>query len=456
MRVGLLPLARPTFDTGLARSKLRGMLETLDHCELETLGSRGLLLDDGAVAGEVERIEPLSPDAWIVLQTTFTDASAAAAVAERAAAPILIWAVREPRSGGRLRLNSLCGLNLASHALGLRRRTFRWIYSDPEDTAPDKIRAMLHSGAEAPETFSAAAVDDDAGREVAESLFGASIGQIGSHPPGFDTCRCDPDALRRIFGIGIQKICLDELFAAARMPDGTGRPEAEPPDLAGLEKLDQHALRLSCRLTPALKSLADARGLDALAVRCWPECFTVYGGAVCGPVSMLADEMLPCACESDVYGAVSQLIMQRVADAPVFLADLVDADFEDDTAVLWHCGQAPLSMRDPESEPLAAVHSNRGLPLLCQFPLKPGKVTIARISKARGEHMMVMASAEMLRRPLAFSGTAGVLRFERHVRETLSDIIDAGLEHHFTVAYGDFRRQLHGVAAALGLPVMEL
>ena len=97
-------------------------------------------------------------------------------------------------------------------------------------------------------------------------------------------------------------------------------------------------------LKGALDGLTKAGFYDAFAIRCWPETFTEYGGAVCGPASMLGEKKIPCACEADVYGAVTQLLLQETAQSPVFLVDLVDMDAADNTGVVWHCGQAPASM----------------------------------------------------------------------------------------------------------------
>ena len=461
MRTGILALARPTFDVGEAERTLAEMIKALERKRIEPLGSCRLLMDSESALREQEMIASMRPDAWAVLQTTFTDASVVAELAKRSQLPIMIWAVPEPRAGGRLRLNSLCGLNLAAHALGLRQRKFTWIHCDPENADPDRLDALLKGQNAYPSSAQASepAVSDSdlaLGRRVAESLHGARIGQIGSPPAGFDTCNCDPAELQGIFGVELVQLSLASLFTAAETLDLGAATGAGAPQLRGLKGLDQKALDRSVRLSPALKQLAASGNFDAFAVRCWPECFTEYGGALCGPVSMLADEMVPCACESDVYGAVSQLIAQRAARMPVFLADLVDADVEDDTAVVWHCGQAPISMRDPQFPAEAVEHSNRLMPLLCQFPLKPGKVTLSRISKAHGKHKLVIAEAEMLRRPLAFSGTAGVLRFSRPVSDVLQDIIEAGLEHHYAVSYGDLRHALRGTAAVLGLKVLEI
>jgi L-fucose isomerase-like protein len=138
------------------------------------------------------------------------------------------------------------------------------------------------------------------------------------------------------------------------------------------------------------------------------------------------------------------------------MADLVDITAANDTAVLWHCGLAPLSMKDPEAEAVATIHTNRRMPLLHQFPIKPGRITLARLSRARNEVKLMIAGAEVLRAPMAFTGCSGTVRFDRPAAEVCRTIMDEGLEHHFALAYGDHRPALRAVAARWGLPVLEL
>ena len=40
----------------------------------------------------------------------------------------------------------------------------------------------------------------------------------------------------------------------------------------------------------------------------------------------MGEQKIPCACEADVYGALTQMILQEAAGAPVILTDLVDID----------------------------------------------------------------------------------------------------------------------------------
>ena len=66
------------------------------------------------------------------------------------------------------------------------------------------------------------------------------------------------------------------------------------------------------------------------------------------------------------------------------------------------------------------------------------------------------AGAEMLERPMAFTGTSGTLRFDSGAAQALDAIIASGLEHHMALAYGDHRDALRSVAAAMNIPVLEI
>ncbi|PWJ15073.1 L-fucose/L-arabinose isomerase family protein [Jannaschia seohaensis] len=440
MKIALLPLGRPTFDVPYAEEKLAAMLAHLDAwadaAGHEITGPRHLLMEADPSALWAEA------DALLILQVTFTDAAFATQAATGFAGPVAVWAVPEPRVGGRLRLNAFCGLNLLSHALGLNDRPFTWAYGDTPD-----LDALLLGPVQAPKL---GAPSTAPAREIRRDL---RIARIGERPGGFDTCAYDKAALRALTGAEVMELELPDLFDRARAMEGPDpRHVAQAESLAGVETLDRGELDRSLRLAGALEGLRDEHHFDAMAIRCWPETFTEYGGAVCGPVSMLGEARTPCACEADVYGAVTQAILQEVADAPVFLADLVDMDGE--TGVVWHCGQAPASMA--AGEMAATVHTNRKQALLLEFPLKPGRVTLFRLSQARGRQQVIIATGEIIEAPMAFTGTSGTLRFDRGADAVLADVMASGLEHHMALAYGDHGPALAGVARGLGIDLLEL
>jgi L-fucose isomerase-like protein len=206
----------------------------------------------------------------------------------------------------------------------------------------------------------------------------------------------------------------------------------------------------------ALRDMAATQQIDGFAVRCWPEFFTDMGCASCGAMSILSDSMIPCSCEADVNGTITQFILQTLSGEPAFGTDIVSVDQDTDSLVVWHCGLAPLSMADPQTQPGVTIHSNRKLPLLMEFPLKPGRVTIARLSEATGSYRLVIGSGDIVRGDKPFSGTCGLLHFERPAAQVLDNILSEGLEHHISLTYGDHRPALLALAHMLDLPVLML
>jgi L-fucose isomerase-like protein len=463
--VGILPLGRPTFDVPFAEENLASMILALRSAGFALAGPERLLFDADATRVAINELEAARPDSILILQVTFTDARMAVEIANSFTGPVLIWAIPEPRIGGRLRLNSFCGLNLAGHALGRNNKPFGYLYAAPESAGIENALRDLVDGRRLADDIrpSDGIVRDgeDAlkGRNAARALEGTKIGRIGMHPDGFDTCKYDRNALRALAGVDVDELDLAALFDRAK-EIGDDREKGVRSEvermLSGLDAVDQQELDRSLRLKSALDDLRAAASYDAFAIRCWPETFTEYGGAVCGPVSMMGEARVPCACEADVYGALTTLLLQRVADKPAFLVDLVDLDSGDDTGVVWHCGQAPISMADPDSTPHATIHTNRKMPLLFEFPLRAGRVTFFRISQARGRTFAVIGGGEMLKRPMAFTGTSGVVRFDNGSKTTLERVMGAALEHHMALTYGDYRNALKAAASELDLPVLEL
>jgi len=466
-RIGLLPLARPTFDVAYAGEILQEALNLLDGLDADLVGPREPLFDADAVRAALSTLQARPLDLLLILQVTFTDATMTVAAAQAIDAPLALWAFPEPRTGGRLRLNSLCGVNLAAHALGRAGTACAWVHRDADDARAASDLARILAGerraseppAPVPETTAADETVRARAQAARDRLAAARIGVVGEHPPGFDTCRWEPEALGALTGTVAEPVALERVFAAAGAvpPDRTAALRAEVSGrVAGLDAMDAEATDGTLAVFQALSDLAETQRYDGLAVRCWPEFFTERGCAACGAMSMMTDRRTPCGCEADVYGTLSGLALQTVADDVAFMADMVDLDAEGDTAVLWHCGLAPLGMADPQAPPRATVHSNRRKPLLMEFALKPGRVSVARFSQARNAPRLVLAGGEMLGAPMAFSGTSGTIRFDRPAGEVLDTVLAEGLEHHYAFAYGEHRPALRALAGLLDIPVLEL
>lgn len=464
-----LALARPTFDVPYAEDMAARAFAALDRAGLPMTGPRALLFDAAAAREAVHSVEAGSIAGILLLQVTFTDAAMTIEIAKAFRdIPLSIWAFPEPRAGGRLRLNAFCGLNLAAHALQRAGFAHGWLYAAPDashigeflhDLATSNLAPMRSRLSRArPARPLADHVRAEAER-IEARITGRRIGLIGEHPPGFETCRYEPEALEALAGVAVEPITLDETFARGRAiapAEREARRTKAARDYAGLAGVNQDQLGRSLALHAALEALVAEKSLDALAVRCWPETFTEYGCAVCGPMGMLTETGTPCACEADVYGALTAMVLQEAAAEPAWLVDIVDMDTGDDTGVIWHCGSAPLSMKPASFPAEAQIHSNRKMALLAQFPLKPGRITLARISQARNRPVMVIGIGEVKSAPMSFTGTSGVISLKGGIAPALATLIDEGLEHHLAIAYGEHRDVLEAWAGRKGLPVLDL
>ena len=127
-RIGVLPLARPTFDVPYAEETAAAASAMLEQLDFELVGPPALLFDPQTTRAALADLQRQSVDLLLVLQVTFADAGMAQAAADAISAPIAFWSFPEPRTGGRLRLNSLCGVNLAAHALGRNGRSYATLH----------------------------------------------------------------------------------------------------------------------------------------------------------------------------------------------------------------------------------------------------------------------------------------------------------------------------------------
>ena len=67
-----------------------------------------------------------------------------------------------------------------------------------------------------------------------------------------------------------------------------------------------------------------------------------------------------------------------------------------------------------------------------------------------------ISKGKILERDMPFTGTSGVIEFERNASDVLNDIISSGLEHHMALTYGDHERLLEEFASTINLPIIKI
>ena len=457
--IGYLALARETFDVEYAESKFKIAKSLLLSLSPDAIGFENLITNDEDADSALSFFNSNDFEKIFLFQTTFTDAKFLLNFDKSIQKPICIVSFPEPRTGGRLRLNSICGLNLAMHSLIKNDITPDFVIMEEDDKANEISFSNFiegQSGSEKIEWDIASITNSNADFDY--SIDKQTIGIIGTRPEGFDTCDYDSNEVTSKLNVSLVDLELEDLFDEAKdieVETIVKTKSTVSSYLAGTEELVQEEFDKSLSIFHGLENLKDKHNLDAFAIRCWPETFTEYGCASCGPMAMMNEKKVSCACEADVLGGISCNILNQMNNNPSLLVDIVDVDKSDNSLVFWHCGLAPISMAK-EGTARSGIHSNRKKPLLHDFSLKEGEITIFRVSKARGRLQFFVMKGQVLDRPNSFSGTSGVINLGENSAHKLEQMFKGGLEHHVAFTYGDISDKLIHFGQQMDIPTYTL
>jgi L-fucose isomerase-like protein len=440
--IAVVGIGRIHFDIAKGNELFQAFRGQLYDHGYRILGPQEIVTDDEAALKAVQSLRGEQVDLLVVFQTTFADSRMITILTNELDIPVFIWGPPDERTGERLKLGTFIGVNLACHALTLQGKPYGYAYTWPDNTeAWEKFEKYAKAGS------------------VYRRLKNSQLGVIGERPEGMDTCDLDATLLDQLLGVKVQQVDLNgvfqEILAVPEAKVKTLRHQLDQ-KIDGLEVLDQEPLNRTLRTYLAVKDMAVRENFAGLGVRCWPEFFTQLGCAACGALSLLSDDCLPATCEADINGSISQLILQWFSGVPAFNTDIVEVDVDRNEIVLWHCGQAPLSMADPNVKPRGTVHSNRRVPLMMDFPIKPGPITLVRLSRVIDTLGIVVGKGEIIKSPQAYTGTAGVFRFERSAQNFLDRFLSLGMEHHISLAYGDYLAEIEILAKMLKIPFIRL
>ena len=180
---------------------------------------------------------------------------------------------------------------------------------------------------------------------VVNGLRHCRLGQIGTRPLGFNTCRASEKLLQRS-GITVVPVDLSEILCAAeRIADDDPKlldKLATIPAYAKVPDAYQDKLRIQAKFGVAVENWVEAEQVDAVAIQCWDSLELNYGCAPCITMSMLSDKLIPAACETDLAGAVSMYALSLATQQPAALADRNNNFAQQrDKCVCTHCGNFP-------------------------------------------------------------------------------------------------------------------
>jgi len=229
-RVAFIPIARTTFDTDFAKELSNEAYQHLAQAHVTLANQTELITDLKSAQGIAESMTANPPDLLVVFQATFADSTMISALVEKIDAPLILWAVPEEHTGERLRLNSFCGINLATHALTRAGRWYETIFAPPDESqALKKVVSMALAG------------------RARSILRSTRLGRVGENPEGFETCLHSPELINKIFGLEVVQFDLSkDIFPLAKKiePNQIETIQSKIRDkVKGLEELEPTATK---------------------------------------------------------------------------------------------------------------------------------------------------------------------------------------------------------------------
>ena len=456
--IGCFSLARETFDINFAKKKLLKTKKSLTKLNKKIIFFDDLITNDKIGENAIKYFENIKCTKFIVFQSTFTDAKFISSFVKKFKKPLIFISFKEKRSGGRLRLNSLCGVNLGLHAL-IKNKFFSnfIIYTNNEQSFSREILKFMRTNNNFTKKNYLKKINSKLVNKKIIKFKKPKLGLIGERPEGFDTCDFNNQELKSKFNANVTKIKLQSLFntsSKVNIKKINQTKKNVSKKLKNINQVNQKELNKSISLFHGLEKIQQDLNIDAFAVRCWPEMFTEYGCASCGPMAMMNENKISSACEADVLGSLTCNILNQLNNKPSLLVDIVDVDEKDDTTVFWHCGLSPIMAE--KNTPSATVHSNRRKPLLHNFAFKSGEITIFRVSKSENKLKFIVMNGKVLKRKNSFSGTSGVISLGKNTHKKIKNLFLSGLEHHVGFTYGDVLEDIKSLGKQLKIPTYTI
>lgn len=462
--VALIGLARPTFDLQCAQANFESARELLIEFGANLVGPTELVM----TVEDVAAVTLPAADLHILFMASFSDASPAVELLGKVEGPILGWSMREPGAvGERLKLNSMCGVNLAAHALMNVGQTIRHIHGNADEP---EVRIAIKSAlaGKLPEASSPENVIGELGSQAdsekaLEWLKGRKIGAIGEAPTGFTPCLYDADQIQSLFGLEIRNLSIDEAFARISDVKEEERELAYAAAVAAQPSLSSVNISEAKKVYGVEVALDEWRAeetLDAIAIRCWPEFPTDLGACICSSLGRLSDRGTVTTCERDVLGAVTMMVCEALGSDENYLVDIVDLDAAQGLIRLWHCGSAATKLAADPKNATQSTHCNRKLGVAGNFPLKTGAVTLFRIDrdidpKNQTGLRMVVSRGESIPAPNYFQGNTATVITQPDAASLVNGIVTGGYPHHLVLSWIDVRPGIRRMAKMLGIPLTE-
>jgi L-fucose isomerase-like protein len=467
VKLGIVAVSRDCFPIELSQKRRSAVVQSCTAKGIDVVEINATVENETDVLKALDEIKAANVNALVVYLGNFGPEGPETMLAQKFGGPVMFAAAAEETENDLIggRGDAYCGMLNASYSIGLRNLN-PYIPEYPVGTA-DEVADMM-----------ADFVD------IARVVIGVSnlkIFGFGPRPQDFLACNAP---IKPLYDLGVEvmensELDLFESFNKhaddPRIPDVVKDMQQELgsgnnyPGI--LPKLAQYELTLK----DWMDNHMGASKYAAFANKCWPAFQTQFGFVPCYVNSRLTGQGIPVACETDIYGALSEYVITCATQMPPTLLDINNTVPKDmyehnknkfegykltDLFMGFHCGNTNkgcmvnASMRyqlimhrtlEPDKEPDITRGTLEGT-------IRPGEITLFRLqSTADCQLRSYIAQGEVIDvDPKSFGGI-GVFavkemgRFYRHV------LIAKRYPHHAGIAFKHAGKVLFAAMKMLGV-----
>jgi len=465
VKLGIIAVSRDCFPIDLSKSRRKAIVAACEKSKIKIFEAPTCVENEKDAMKALDEVNAAGVNALVVFLGNFGPEGPETMMAQKFGGPCMFVAAAEETGDNLIngRGDAYCGMLNASYCLNLR-SIKAYIPEYPVGTASD-IAGMIG--------------DFENIARVYIGVKSLKIFGFGPRPHDFFACNAP---IKPMFDLGINvmensELDLFEQFnahkddkriseVAADMAKELGKGNNHP---TLLNKLAQYELTL----TDWYEANIGAADFAVFANKCWPAFQTQFGFVPCYVNSRFAARGIPIACETDLYGALSEFMVTCATQTPATLLDInnsVPADMFKASGIKgykltdlfmgFHCGNtASCLLKDSKMqhqlimkrllEPNDEPNISRGT---LEGTIKAGQTTLFRLqSTADCVLKSYVAQGEVLDLDPKSFGAIGVYaipemgRFYRHV------LIEHAFPHHSAIAVGHAGKVLFEALKLLGV-----
>jgi len=270
--------------------------------------------------------------------------------------------------------------------------------------------------------------------------------RVHARPGAFNTVRYSEKILQAS-GITVTTVDLSEILGdSARLSDDAPSVKTKLEEIHAYVKHDtvpSSSIVRMAKLCFVISDWLQANDLQATALQCWTSIQKNYGINACTLMSMMSNQLMPSACETDITGVVSMYALQLASNFPGALVDWNNNYADDpDRCVLFHCGNWAKSFA-PDIEIKTAPILGTTIGEENTYGAMAGRAAAGPMTYARvctddtsGIIRAYTGEGELTNDPLDTFGHRAVV-YTPNQQKLLAHLCRNGVEHHVAMAMGN-------------------